>query len=94
MFGKSSGDAGLTLEDMKNLGPTSARRLRAIGIRTPADLRRLGAIEAYVQLRNAFPAETTPVALYSLHGALLDVRWYELSDEVTAALRSAAARRA
>jgi DNA transformation protein len=94
MFGKSSRDSGRKLEDMKNLGPASARRLRAIGIETPADLRRLGAVEAYAQLRNAFPTQTTHIALYSLHGALLNIRWRDLSNEVIAALRSAAARRA
>ena len=95
MFGKSSGEASAQkLEEMKNLGPISAHRLRAIGIGTPDDLRRLGAVEAYAQLKRAFPDQTTQIALYALHGALLDVRWYELSDEVSAALRSAAARRA
>lgn len=80
------------LERMKNLGPISAARLRAVGVETPDELRRLGAVEAYVRLRRAFPSQTTHIMLYALHGALADVRWYELSDEVTAALRDAAAR--
>ena len=43
------------LERMKNLGPISAARLRAVGVETAEDLRRLGAVEAYVRLRRAFP---------------------------------------
>jgi DNA transformation protein and related proteins len=80
------------LERMTNLGPVSAARLRALGIETPEDLRRLGAIEAYVRLRRGFP-ETTRTSLYALHGALTGVRWYELSKDVRSALRDAADRR-
>lgn len=78
---------------MKNLGPVSAARLRAVGIDTPEELRRVGAIDAYVRLMAAFPVVTTQIALYALHGAVTDVRWYTLSDEVKAALRDAAAHR-
>jgi hypothetical protein len=81
------------LERMTNLGPVSAARLRTVGIGTPEDLRRLGAIEAYVRLKRAFPVETTQGSLYALHGALTGVRWYELPEHVRGALRDAATRR-
>lgn len=81
------------LERMKNLGPVSVARLRAVGIETPDQLRQVGAVEAYVRLKRAFPIETTQIALYMLHGAITDAPWYALSDEVRAALRDAAARR-
>ena len=86
-------DQPVALERMKNLGPVSAARLRAAGIETPEELRRLGAVEAYVRLKRAFPAETTHTSLYMLHGAVTGVRWYGLSEESRAALRDAAARR-
>ena len=82
-----------TLERMRNLGPIIAGRLRAVGIETPDELRKLGAVEAYVKLKRAFQAETTPAHLYALHGAVTDVRWYALPEEARAALRNAAARR-
>jgi DNA transformation protein len=82
-----------TLERMRNLGPIIASRLRAVGIETPEQLRRLGAVEAYVLLKRAFPAMTTHAQLYALHGAVTDVRWYALPEEARAALRDAAARR-
>jgi TfoX C-terminal domain len=85
--------SGDDLERLHNLGPVSAGRLRAAGIETVDDLRRLGAVEAYVRLKRAFPMETTQISLYAIHGALIGVRWYALSDEVRAALRDAAARR-
>jgi DNA transformation protein len=81
------------LERMKNLGPVSAARLQVVGIEGPDDLRRVGAVDAYVRLTRAFPAETTHVSLYALHGAVIDVRWYSLSEETKAVLRAAAARR-
>jgi DNA transformation protein len=86
-------DQPVVLERMKNLGPVSAARLRAAGIETPEELRRLGAVEAYVRLKRTFPVETTYTALYMLHGAVTDVRWYALSEESRAALRDAASRR-
>lgn len=86
-------DPPVVLERMKNLGPVSANRLRAAGIETPEELRRLGAVDAYVQLKRAFPAETTYTMLYMLHGAVTGVRWYSLSEESRAALRDAVARR-
>ncbi len=86
-------ERGIELEQLKNLGPVSAARLRAVGITSPEELRRVGAIEAYALLKEAFPAVTTPIALYVLHGALTGVRWYTLPDEIKAALRDAAARR-
>ncbi len=82
------------LERMVNLGPVSAGRLRAVGVGSPADLRRVGAVEAYLRLRRRFPVEVTLISLYALHGALVGVRWHELSPEARAALRDAASRRA
>lgn len=81
------------LEGMRNLGPVSAARLRAVGIASSEDLKRAGAIEAYIRLKRAFPTAIRETALYALHGAMTGVRWYTLSDEIKAALRDAAARR-
>ena len=87
-------DGGIDeLDRMRNLGRVSAARLRAVGIATPEELKRVGAIEAYVRLRRAFPGVIKERALYALHGAVTGVRWYALSEEIKAALRDAAARR-
>lgn len=86
-------DQPVVLERMRNLGPVSASRLRAAGIETPDELRRLGAVEAYARLKRAFPVETTHTMLYMLHGAVTGIRWHALSEESRAALRDAASRR-
>jgi len=86
-------DAPVTLERMRNLGPVIAGRLRAVEITTPEELRKLGAIEAYVRLERAFPDLTTHAQLYMLHGAVTDIRWSALPEEARAALRDAVDRR-
>ena len=65
------------LQCMKNLGKTSVQWLHAAGIHNAADLRRLGAIQAYraVKIRGFRPSK---VLLYSLEGALLDRHWCDL----------------
>jgi DNA transformation protein len=85
-------DPPTTLERMRNLGPVISGRLRAVGIGTPDELRRVGAVEAYVRLERAF-SQTTYAQLYALHGAVTDIRWSALPEGARAALRDAAERR-
>lgn len=62
---------------MKNLGKTSVQWLHAAGIHTVADLRRLGAIQAYRAVKvRGFRA--SKALLYSLEGALSNRPWSEL----------------
>jgi DNA transformation protein len=78
------------LAGLPNLGAVTERRLAAVGIRTRADLQRVGAVEAWLRLRDAFPGQTSRNALYALEGALLGERWDRLPDEVLRRLRRAA----
>jgi DNA transformation protein len=79
-----------TLESLVNLGPVAAGRLQAVGIETPAELARLGAVRAYRRLQERFPDDTTQVALYALQGALLDTKWNRLPPAVVEQLREQA----
>jgi hypothetical protein len=72
---------------MRNLGPISAARLRAVGIDSPEELRRLGAVEAYLRLKRAHPFQVSLVFLYALHGAVTDTDWRQLSESTRARLR-------
>lgn len=69
------------LQQMKNLGKTSAQWLHAAGIHNAADLRRLGSIHAYraVQTKGF---RISKVLLYALEGALLDQHWCDLPVEL------------
>ncbi len=66
---------------LKNLGKTSAQWLHASGIHTLNDLRRLGAVEAYLAVTSrGFSASR--VLLYAIEGALRDTDWKTLPAPV------------
>jgi DNA transformation protein and related proteins len=72
------------VEQLRNVGPTIARRLREIGVRTAKDLRSVGAAAAYERIRAKHPGKTIPVCyyLYSLEGALRDQHWDALAPKI------------
>ncbi len=76
---------------LKNLGNTSVNWLLAIGVRTREDLARIGAIEAYIRIRQR-GIRVSKVLLYSLHCALLDQQWTDMSDMEKLALLDQADR--
>lgn len=79
------------LAQLVNIGPFTARRLQSIGLRRPVDLEAVGAVAAYRSLAAAWPDDTTVFTLYALQGALMDLRWDALPDEVRADLWSSVA---
>jgi DNA transformation protein and related proteins len=78
------------IADLPNLGRAMARRLAAIGVSTAADLRRMGAAQAYARLRFAEPAGLSLNALYAMDAALSGGHWARLPEERKRALRKAA----
>lgn len=76
-------------EKIRNVGPKSAAWLRQIGIRTEADLRRIGAVEAYRRVKLAGFKPTLNL-LYSMAGAEDGCHWTQLAEERKAALVLAA----
>jgi DNA transformation protein and related proteins len=85
----SSTDSELT--KLRNIGPTTARRLNAIGIFTLEDLRDVGVIEAYRRVRTVFPERTTLVLVYALQGTLMELHWNDIPEDVRAELIEQAA---
>jgi DNA transformation protein len=69
------------LLQLKNLGMASVNILHAVGINTYADLRRIGAVEAYLRIK-ARDINVSKVMLYALQGALLNVHWNDLAPEM------------
>ena len=80
------------LAQLRNLGPTSARWLEAAGIHTEAQLRELGALEAFRRVAMHRAGDVTFNLLYALDGALRGERWDKLPPEIRIALRDAANR--
>jgi DNA transformation protein len=79
------------IEELRNLGPVMARRLREVGIATEDDLRRSGALGAFAKLRSRSQRGLSLNALYAMEAALLGLDWRDLAAERKAELRIAAA---
>jgi DNA transformation protein len=80
-------DPGATpVRKLLNLGPRSAEWLEQVGIRTRADLERVGSVAAYRKVRDA-GLESSLNLLWALEGALLEVRWDRLPPPVKEDLR-------
>lgn len=73
-----------SLKGAKNIGSTIEKRLNEIGIFTLADLAEVTPVRAYQKICEHFPNQTIPVCynLYSLQGALMDVHWNELPEDL------------
>jgi DNA transformation protein len=77
---------------LRNIGPTIARRLEAVGVRTRGDLESVGPAEIFRRVSDEYPSETISLCyyLYSLEGALRDLHWDSIGDARKAKLRRAA----
>ena len=80
MPSRSQEELGIPVENMRNLGPTSAAWLREINVHTKADLQRLGAALAYRLVKQRQP-KTSLNLLWAIAAALADKDWLELSVE-------------
>ena len=72
------------LVKLKNIGAKSAAKLVDVGITSPAQLEELGAVEVFSRLREQHQVSMT--MLWALQGALLDLPWYALPDDIKQAL--------
>jgi DNA transformation protein len=65
------------LRGLTNIGPTIAKRLEAVGVRTVGDLKHVGPAQTYRLVKAHHAGTTVPVCyyLYSLQGALDGVHW-------------------
>ena len=66
------------LKSLRNLGPKSQEMLHAAGIASVAELRELGAVRAYVQVKRSNRG-TSLNLLWALEGALSDRPWQEVA---------------
>ncbi|MEM7356193.1 MAG: TfoX/Sxy family protein [Acidobacteriota bacterium] len=86
-MGKETPGATALAKALRNIGPTSARWLLAIGVESLHDLETIGSAEAFRRVRAAgFSANLN--LLYALQGALIDAHWSELPAELKAKLRA------
>ncbi len=67
------------IADMRNLGEKSAAMLAAAGITTVEQLEQLGAVEAYLMVKQAGVSVSLNL-LYAIEGALTDTHWNQLGQ--------------
>lgn len=72
---------------LRNIGPTSARWLAAIGIRSLDVLRQVGVVNAY-NLVKAHGHSATLNLLWALQGALMGVHWTQVPQRVKQQLKA------
>ncbi|MDO3381946.1 TfoX/Sxy family protein [Gilvimarinus algae] len=69
------------LLQLKNLGMASVNILRAVGINSYQDLQKIGAVGAYLRIKDR-DINVSKVMLYALQGALMDVHWNDLPPDL------------
>lgn len=75
------------LASMRNIGKEMERKLKHVGINTAEDLIREGSKEAFFRLKVEFP-NVCLVHLYTLQGAIDNIEFNELSEDVKQDLKS------
>lgn len=78
-------DEKLSLADLPSLGPKSQEILVAAGINSVEQLRNLGSIEAYVQVKRS-GATVSLNLLWALEAALSGLHWQEVAHNHRTAL--------
>jgi DNA transformation protein len=73
---------------LRNLGPVSRGWLAEVGVTELADLEAVGSVEAYRRVRDRYGRRATLNLLYTLGGALLDLRWDQLPADRRRQLRA------
>ena len=80
------------ISQLRNLGPRSEVWLNAVGIKSRADLEKVGSVVAYRWVVEHGFAPSTNL-LYAMEGALRDMHWTDLdAEERDRLLREAQAR--
>jgi DNA transformation protein len=75
------------VSDLPNLGETSRKWLNDIGIFTEEDLRKTGAVQAYLKIKLREPRASLNL-LWSLWGALENIPWNRIPPEVKEKLKN------
>ena len=71
---------------MLNIGKEIEKKLKSVDINSAEELRRIGGKEAFLRLKMHYPSVCL-VHLYTLQGAIANVEYNQLSDEVKRELK-------
>jgi len=72
------------LKYARNIGSTIEKQLNEIGVFSLKDLIKLTPVKAYKKICKSNPGKTFPVCyyLYSLQGAIMDLHWNDIPEEI------------
>ena len=70
-----------SLTELQNIGETLAKKLNAIGIKTPQDLKNIGSENAIIKIATIENSGACINMLYALEGAIQGIRWHGLDSE-------------
>jgi len=73
---KENKEATEDLQSLRNIGPAIAKRLYAIGITTPAQLKKSNPEKVYEKLKQKEGGVLDKCVLYVLRGAILNTPWW------------------
>lgn len=76
------------LTELPNIGEVLSAQLIQVGILTPNDLIETGSKEAFILIRNNVDSTACLTELYALEGAVQNIRWHGLSEEVRQELKT------
>lgn len=75
------------LSDMPNIGKELERQLNGVGVNTPDQLIKLGSKEAFLSIKS-MDSSACINRLYALEGAVLNIRWHYLPQDIKNELKS------
>jgi hypothetical protein len=84
-YSSNAGNLSEPIENLRNLGPTSTAWLRDAGFRTIAELKEVGPVFAYMQVRKR-RTQAGLNLLWAIAAGLQDRDWRELTEEEKARL--------
>lgn len=70
------------MNGLRNIGPVSAKWLAEVGVELMEDLERVGAVEAYRRVRENRPGKASLNLLWALQGALMELHWTDVPEQV------------
>jgi len=75
------------ISDLMNMGPKTQKWLHDINIYSEEDLRRVGVVMAYCQLKARDPQKINLMMLWAMQGALMGINCIHLPQEIKDSLK-------
>jgi DNA transformation protein len=70
------------MSKLRNLGAKSSEWLAAVGVHSLEDVERLGVVETYLRVKAAFPDRVSLNMLWGLQGALMEIPWNQIPEDI------------